>query len=268
MQDHASLFSSPPDLLHLQNVSVRRGNRLVLDSLNLKVARGERVAILGPNGCGKSTLLKLLQRELYPLLHPGTSLQILGKENWNIFELRSELGIVSNDLMLQCSRDITGRELVLSGFFGSVGIWPNQVVTAEQERIAEQAMERLGISALRNRWTDELSSGEARRVLIARALIHNPGTLVLDEPTTSLDLAAQRLLREHMRSLAASGIGLLLVTHHLEEIIPEIDRVVLLQNGRLLDQGTPGELVTDEKISQLFGTQVQVRHEDGTYRAW
>ena len=257
-----------PALLHFQNVSVRRGDRLALNKINLRIQPGENVAILGPNGCGKSTLLKLLQRECYPLLAPDSFLRILGEENWNIFDLRSRLGIVSNDLMTQCTRDITGRELVLSGFFGSVGIWPNQHVTSAQERIAAERMERLGLRALANRWTDELSSGEARRLLIARSLIHNPETLVLDEPTTSLDLAAQRLLRAQLRSLAASAIGLLLVTHHLEEIVPEVTRVILLRNGEVIDDGPPEQTLTDAKVSELFATPVKVTHQGGIYRAW
>lgn len=225
------------------------------------------MAILGPNGCGKSTLLKLLQRECYPLLAPESSLRILGEETWNIFDLRSKLGIVSNDLMAQCTRDITGRELVLSGFFGSVGIWPNQHVTDIQERIAAESMERLGVSHLADRWTDELSSGEARRLLIARALIHGPDTLVLDEPTTSLDLAAQRALRDQLRELARGGTGLVLVTHHLEEIIPEITRIVLMQEGTVTDQGSTADMLTDNKVSELFGTRVRLVETDGIYRA-
>lgn len=225
------------------------------------------MAILGPNGCGKSTLLKLLQRECYPLLAPDSFLRILGEETWNIFDLRSKLGIVSNDLMAQCTRDITGRELVLSGFFGSVGIWPNQHVTDIQERIAAESMERLGVSHLADRWTDELSSGEARRLLIARALIHGPDTLVLDEPTTSLDLAAQRALRDQLRELARGGTGLVLVTHHLEEIIPEITRIVLMQEGTVTDQGSTADMLTDNKVSELFGTRVRLVETDGIYRA-
>ncbi len=263
-----SSFILQPELLHFQNVSVRRGNRLALNKINLRIASGEHVAILGPNGCGKSTLLKLLLRECYPLLAPDSFLRILGQENWNIFDLRSHLGIVSNDLMTQCTRDITGRELVLSGFFGSVGIWPNQVFTKEHERIAAESMERLGVSGLANRWTDELSSGEGRRLLIARALIHNPSTMVLDEPTTSLDLAAQRLLRDNLRELAYSGIGLLLVTHHLEEIVPEISRVIMLQRGEILDDGPSENMLTDAKVSELFGLTLSVSRHEGIYRAW
>ena len=246
---------------------MQRNERMALNGLNLTINAGEHVAILGPNGSGKSTLIKLVTRECYPSTRPGTRLRILGRQNWNIFELRSHLGIVSNDLMARSTRDITGRELVLSGFFGSIGIWPNHQVMPEMEEAAEAAMARLDASRLANRWLDELSSGEARRLLIARALIHNPETLLLDEPTTSLDLAAQREMREHLRALAASGVGLLLVTHHLEEIVPEIERVVLLRNGRVDGDGAKAEMLTSERLSSLFGVAVEVTEGFGFYRA-
>ena len=247
---------------------MRRGDRLAVTKLSLRIEQHEHVAIIGPNGSGKSTFLKLLMRECYPLLHPDSFLRILGEERWNIFDLRSKLGIITNDLMAQCTRDITGRELVLSGFFGSVGLPPNQIVTEQQEEIAAVSMERVGATLLADRWIDELSSGEARRLLLARALIHQPQTLVLDEPTTSLDLAAQREFRERLRQLAAEGTSLLLVTHHLEEIVPEITRVVLLRGGTVVADGPKQELLTSARMSDLFGASVQVGEDQGIYRAW
>jgi iron complex transport system ATP-binding protein len=262
-----SVFILSPLLIDFEKVLVQRGQRLALRDLTLKIATGEHVAILGPNGSGKSTLLKLLTRECYPLLRPETQLRILGETNWNIFDLRSQVGIVSNDLMAQCSRDVTGRELVLSGFFGSIGIWPNQHVTPEMEEAADLAMQQLNVAALRDRWMDELSSGEARRFLIARALIHKPPTLILDEPTTSLDIAAQHEMREHLSELARSGVSLLLVTHHLEEIIPEIDRVVMLRAGTVFADGAKDQLLTDDRLSSLFGLRVEITEKGGIYRA-
>ena len=258
----------PTPLLDFQNVFVQRGDLFALHAFNLRVKSGEHVAILGPNGSGKSTLIKTITRECYPLLRPDTVLRILGHENWNIFELRAHLGIVSNDLMARCTRDITGRELVLSGFFGSIGIWPNHQVTAEMEASAQHAMERLDAAHLADRWLDELSSGEARRLLIARALIHHPSTLLLDEPTTSLDLPALREVRTHLRALATEGVGLLLVTHHLDDIIPEIDRVVLLKNGSVLCDGPKAEVLTSERLSAIFRVPVDVIERDGFYHAW
>jgi iron complex transport system ATP-binding protein len=255
-------------LLELSNVCVQRGDRLALDHLSLSVQLGEHVAILGPNGSGKSTLIKTITRECYPLLRPDSSFRILGQNSWNIFDLRSRIGVVSNDLMATCTRDITGRELVLSGFFGSVGVWPNHQVTGDMEATAARVMDSLDAGHLANRWLDEVSSGEARRLLIARALIHNPSTLLLDEPTTSLDLAALYELRTHLRRLAQSGIGLLLVTHHLDDIIPEINRVVLLRKGRVHGDGPKSEVLRPEPLSTLFGAPVEVHERRGFYHAW
>jgi iron complex transport system ATP-binding protein len=263
-----SIFILTTPLLELQDVFVQRGSRLALNGLSLTIPSGAHVAILGPNGCGKSTLIKLIARECYPLGRPDTRLRILGQQNWNIFDLRSHLGIVSNDLMAQCTRDITGRELVLSGFFGSVGIWPNHHVLPAMEEAAEAAMARLDAGHLADRWLDELSSGEARRLLIARALIHNPSALLLDEPTTSLDLAALHEIREHLRALANSGVALLLVTHHLEDIIPEIDRVVLLRRGTVFADGPKTQILNSDRLSELFGITVSVSESHGFYHAW
>jgi iron complex transport system ATP-binding protein len=262
------LSSIVPSLLELQNVFVERGGRLALNGFTVSIEAGEHVAILGPNGSGKSTLIKTITRECYPLLRPETTLRILGQESWNIFDLRSHIGLVSNDLMAQCTRDITGRELVLSGFFGSIGIGQNHRVLPEMETAAKKAMEQLEVGHLANRWLDELSSGEGRRLLIARALIHNPSTLLLDEPTTSLDLPTLREVRGHMRKLAASGVGLLLVTHHLDDIIPEIDRVILIRNGAVFADGPKTEMLTSTQLSSTFGVPLEVSERDGFYHAW
>jgi iron complex transport system ATP-binding protein len=255
-------------LLEFENVSVRRGERLGLDGLTLAIECGEHVAILGPNGSGKSTLIKTITRECYPLMQAGVRLRILGRESWNIFELRRQLGVVSHDLMAQCTRAITGRELVLSGFFGSIGIWPHRQVTAEMGETARAAMLRLDVLHLADRWIDELSSGEARRLLIARALIHNPSALLLDEPTTSLDLPALHEVREHLRALAGSGTGLLLVTHHLDDIIPEIERVVLLRQGAVYVDGPKAEVLTSACLSNLYNVPIEVFERGGFYHAW
>ena len=255
-------------LLELKNVCVQRGNRLALDRLTLSVGQGEHVAILGPNGSGKSTLIKTITRECYPLLEPDTMLRIMGQDSWNIFELRRHLGMVSNELMAQCTREITGIELVVSGFFGSIGIGPNHEVTDEMKKQALAAMERLEVTHLADRWLDELSSGEGRRLLIARALIHQPETLLLDEPTTSLDLPSLREVRGQLRKLAGAGVGLLLITHHLDDIIPEIERVVLLRDGRVAFDGPKAEVLTSERLSETFGIPLDVISRDGYYHAW
>lgn len=255
-------------LIRFENVSVSRGDRLGLRNFSLRIDSGEHVAILGPNGSGKSTLIKTITRECYPLVRAGSRLEILGRDSWDIFELRQHIGLVSNELMEQCRRDIQGKELVISGFFGAIGLWPNHHVTAEMQAAAETAMARLNALHLADRWLDELSSGEARRLLIARALIHNPETLLLDEPTTSLDLFALHEVREQIRKLSADGVGLLLVTHHLDDIVPEIERVVLVKDGAVQADGAKADVLTSGQLSELFGVPVEVVRRGGYFHAW
>src|SRR5215470_5794103 len=230
-----------PPLLELENLQVMRGSKVVLDDFNLRVESGEHVAILGPNGCGKSTLIKTITRELYPVSRPGSKITILGEESWNVFELRSLLGIVSNDLMAWCTGGAVGRDVVLSGFFSSNDVYPNHLITPEQIEKAEGALADLHILDLAGRPVGEMSSGEARRVLIARALVHRPRALLFDEPCNSLDLGAQQKVRHTMSELAQAGTAIILVTHELADIVPEIQRVVLMSNGRVLADGPKEE---------------------------
>ena len=253
-------------LIELDNVTVQRGPRVVLDPVTLAIGQGEHVAILGPNGSGKSTLIKLISRDLYPRLKPEPwSLRILGRDTWNLFDLRNQLGLVSNDWMQMCTRDFSGFEIVLSGFFGSVGIWPYHAVTPAMEATAREVMETLEIAHLAERATDHMSSGEARRFLIARALVHAPQALILDEPTTSLDLRATRELRETLSKLARRGIGIIMVTHHLPDIIPEMERVVMIRQGRISRDGAKREVLEAGALSDLFGIPVEVLERGGYY---
>jgi len=252
-------------LLEMKNISVMRGENLALDRFSLRIEAGEHLCILGPNGCGKSTLIRTLTRENYPLAREDASMSILGKSLWNIFELRSLLGIVSPDLLMACTSDATGMDVVLSGFFSSTRIFPNHHPEPEQRKRAEGAMERLRIAHLAGRAVAEMSSGEAKRTLIARALVHEPQTLLFDEPGNALDIAGQVELRDTMRELARSGLGILLVTHHVSEIIPEIERVVLVQKGRVRADGTKTEVLTGAQLTALFGVPVRLVREGDYY---
>src|SRR3984957_2390544 len=255
-------------LIELRNVTVMRGDNIALRDFSLMIGAGEHVAILGPNGCGKSTLIKTITRECYPLARAGSSVEILGRSLWNVVDLRSMLGIVSNDLMTQCTREIRGFDVVLSGFFSSIGIWPNHHVTDEMRDKAREVLALLDAPDLARKPVDEMSSGEARRMLIGRALVHGPRALLLDEPSTSLDLFAQHELRETVRKLARSGIGILLVTHHLSDIVPEIDRVILMRDGRIAADGPKEETLTAEALKALFGVDVELARRDGYYHLW
>ncbi|MGA8272146.1 MAG: ATP-binding cassette domain-containing protein [Candidatus Sulfotelmatobacter sp.] len=257
-----------PPLLDLQRIRVMRGEKIALDDFSLRIRAEEHVAILGPNGCGKSTLIKTITRECYPVADENSSMSILGQDCWDVFDLRARLGIVSNDLMLSCTGDACGRDVVLSGFFSSISIFSNHTVDPKHRQLADAALAQLKISHLAERPVCEMSSGEARRVLIARALVHNPRALLFDEPCNSLDLAAQQTLRQTMRTLANSGIGIVLVTHELGDIIPEIERVVLMSRGHIVADGPKNEILQPERLSAIFGAPVEIARRDGYYQMW
>ena len=241
-----------------------RGEHSALQDISLLIGTDEHVCILGPNGCGKSTLIETITRECYPLATHG-SISILGRERWNVAELRGLLGIVSPDLLASCTTDATGRDVVLSGFFSSTRIFPHHRPSPELLQKSEAALARLGIAHLAARPVAHMSSGEAKRTLIARALVHEPKTLLFDEPSNALDIGAQMQLRKTMGALARDALGIILVTHHVSEIIPEIERVVLLREGRIVGDGPKQEILSSERLSRLFGIELQVVQRDGYY---
>jgi iron complex transport system ATP-binding protein len=251
--------------MKFSDVSARRGGVTVLDGITFGIRPGESVAILGPNGSGKSTLIKLMTRELYP---DDGKLQLFGRPSMDVYELRLKLGIVSNDWQAIFTRDMSGFEAVLSGFFSSVGVWQNHHVTPAMVRRVRSLLKRWKLGPLAERPMHKISSGQARKLLVARALVHDPGMLLFDEPTNSLDLAAQHALRRTMRTLAKSGIGIVLATHHLADIIPEIKRVIVLKHGRIAADGPKDEVLTAVRLKDLFGVPLEVVKRAGFYHAF
>ncbi|HEX7063341.1 MAG TPA: ATP-binding cassette domain-containing protein [Woeseiaceae bacterium] len=257
-------------LIEIANATVCRGAARVLERFSLVVEQGEQVAILGPNGAGKTTLLKLLSRELYPVAAADATLRLLGRERWNVWELRSRIGLVSHDLHASYRPAATALEVVLSGFFASVGVHGALAarVTAEQRQRARRALADAGVGDHAATPFGALSTGEQRRTLLARALVHDPYTLILDEPTAGLDLAGTFDYLARIRDLVAAGRSIVLVTHLLHEIPPEIERVVLLREGRILADGRKRDVLTAELLERAYGTPVRVAEIEGYYVAW
>lgn len=261
-------MGNSPFLLEMKNITVIRSGKKILDSISLKIEQGEHVAIIGPNGSGKSSLIKTLTKEYYPLAGAeGLVLRIMGKETWHVFDLRKLLGIVSGDLQQTYCRQIKVFDVILSGFFSSIGIYYNHKVTPEMEARTEEILEFLEISHLADRLMCELSTGEARRVLIGRALVHDPQALILDEPANSLDLKAMHSFRESVRKIAGSGKNVILVTHNLQDVIPEISRIILIKEGKVFMDGKKEDVLTDKNLSELFSLPVEVIEKNGYYQA-
>jgi len=252
----------------LRAVDVARGDRVVLRDVNLSIRTGEHVAILGPNGCGKSTLILTMTCQIYPMVRPGMEVRIFGRERWDLTQLRRHFGVVGTDLPGERTAVTTGLDAVIAGFFSASTLWPNLHVTAEMRERAVEALERMEALHLAGQLVGEMSAGEKRRIVIARALVHRPQQLLLDEPSNALDLAAQRELRETLRRLAQEGTGLVLVTHHLGDILPEIERVILMSGGRIVGDGSREELLTEARLSELFHAPVRIGRDEQWLHSW
>jgi iron complex transport system ATP-binding protein len=256
------------DFLVMRDVSVARGDNVVLHAISLRIANGEHVAILGPNGCGKSTLIKTITCQCYPIVTPTTELRLLGRERWDVSQLRAHLGVVSAELPGERTPVTRGLDAVVAGFFSASTLWPNLHVTSNMRDRAHQALQLMQATHLETKLVGEMSAGEQRRIMIARALVHQPEMLLLDEPSNALDLAAQRELREALRQVAQQGVGILMVTHHLADILPEIDRVIMMKDGRIFADGPKKELLTAGKLRTLFGVEVTLVEHDGSWHSW
>jgi iron complex transport system ATP-binding protein len=261
-------------ILELVDATVIKGGRPVLDGLTLTIEDGQHTAILGPNGAGKSMLVSLLtHHERAVILDDDRSpVRVFGDDRWNVAELRAQLGIVSTDLHQRFVKGnsegrITGEAAVISGFLASYGILRYGVITDEMRARTAEALSMAGAAHLAARTLDQMSSGEARRVLLARVLVTSPRALVLDEPTTGLDLAGRHEFMELVRAIARQGRTLILITHHIEEIVPEIGRVILIRDGRIVGDGPKREVLTSARVSRLFGRAISVVEAGDYYSA-
>ena len=260
-------------LIELDGVSVDRGQTRILDRVSLQIPRHRHTCVLGPNGSGKSSLLKLLTREFYPSVeadgHQGT-VRILGETNWQVNELRQRMGIVTPSLDNQFSRGRTGRmrvfDAVSSGYTATLlkDFGPQ---LDQQKRLAvDQAIELVGMNQFRDRTLSTLSTGERRRVMIARSMVHQPDIFVLDEPTNGLDMSAKAsFLTTLDRLTRQKSMTIVLVTHHVDEIPPDIGHLILLDSGRVSFDGPSCEGLTSERISRQFGIPVEVRRQENRW---
>jgi iron complex transport system ATP-binding protein len=260
-------------IIELKHVNVARGSNIVLQDLSLRIEAGEHLAILGPNGCGKSTLLKTMTCEVYPLAQPETSVKILGRDRWDLTELKRRMGVVSAELPGRQTLTTSGFDAILTGFFSSSTLWPNLTVTAQMRERAEEILVLVGAQKLRAKPVGEMSAGQQRRVMIGRALAGasvdgEVQMLLLDEPSNALDLGAQHDLRELLRELAGRGVAILLITHHIADILPEMQRIVMMREGRIVADGAKAELLTSARLSELFGREIEMSERGGYWNAW
>jgi iron complex transport system ATP-binding protein len=255
------------NIIDFQNVTVFQGRNKVLDDFSLTIDESQSTVILGPNGSGKTTLLKLLNRELYIVEEKNSSLKIFEKDRWNVDELRSNLGVVSQHLQYGYSSSAIGLYVVLSGFYSSDGIWQHQEFDESKLDRAKEVMDLLSISHLKDREFSTMSTGEQRKFLLARSLVNDPAVLVFDEPTSGLDMSTCFQYLEIIRELISMGKKVILVTHHIHEIPPEVTRVILLKEGRVIEDGDKDQILTNANLTNLFDWPIRVIKENGYFQA-
>ena len=266
LDGRAAQVEARPAFIELHDAVVRRAGKDILSVGRFALAEGESIAVLGPNGSGKSTFISLFTREVLPLHREKPPVLLRGNDRATLAEVKRCTGVVSATMQSQITVHLPAIEVVVGSLFGALGV-PKRFNVGEAERAQAMAvMEELGIADLAARDIMTLSTGQVRRVLIARALVYGPEALIFDEPCTGLDPEGMYYVRRAMRQLAQGGKSIVLVTHYPEDIIPEIDRVLLLKEGSVVADGPKRDLLTSKHMSALFDVPLQVR-ESGSYFA-
>jgi iron complex transport system ATP-binding protein len=254
-------------ILELSNVSVRRGERVILGPLDWQVLEGQRWVILGPNGAGKTTLLQICSS----LIHPTTgTIKILGEQlgRVDVFELRTRIGLTSSALVEQLPNDEHVMDVVLTAAYAMLGRWQERYDLWDESR-AMALLTALGVRELGDRLFGSLSEGEKKRVQIARALMADPELLLLDEPASSLDLGGREDLLKRIETFARDPLSpaTVIVTHHIEEIPVGTTHALLLRNGSVISQGEVRSVITDSNLSVAYGLEISVQEEGGRFFA-
>ncbi|GGO91454.1 iron ABC transporter ATP-binding protein [Nocardioides phosphati] len=254
-------------VIEFADVTVRRGDALLLDNVNWTVREGERWVLLGPNGAGKTTLMSVASAQMHPTSGVAGILgEVLGAVD--VFDLRPRIGLTSAVLAERIPRGETVRDLVVSAAYGVVGRWREEYDEMDHAQ-AEALLSELGCGGFMDRTFGTLSEGERKRVQIARALMTDPELLLLDEPGAGLDLGGREDLVSTLAVLAydESSPATVLVSHHVEEIPPGFTHALVLKDGRVMAAGPIDEVITDSVLSATFGMPLRVTHEDGRWQA-
>lgn len=255
------------EIIKFKNINVGYDEKIILKNLNLTIKQGEHWAILGANGSGKSTLMKLIQSQIHPRFDKNSTKELFGMGNYSLFELREKLGVISNDLHNFFHEKVpflSGYEVVQSGFYSTFSIFKHQDFTDEQHKRVDETLEFLEITHLKNKKVSTMSTGELRKCIIARALIHNPQAFILDEPTVGLDIKAQINFLKMLQKLAKKS-SIILVTHHLEEIFEDITNIALIYENTIYKSGSKQEILTSQNLSTVFDTKLKINEKHNRY---
>jgi len=243
------------ELLQLHNVSLWRNSTIILKNINLTVNTGDQWAVLGPNGSGKSFLMNIIAT----LVFPSDGQVVIAGETLgevNVWDVRKHIGIVSDYLQTHYPQETMVAEVVASGFFSSMGLY--QELSPAMEQKALTILQSLELAHYAQTPFGKLSYGEQKRVLIGRALVYDPDILILDEPCNGLDIKTREEFLQQLTMLIKTGKHIIYVTHHVDEIMPWINRVLLLNNGQCMYAGTKNILLNEGVISKVMGCSVGI----------
>ncbi|WP_269624691.1 ABC transporter ATP-binding protein [Prochlorococcus marinus] len=250
----------------LQNINVYINQNNILSDININLNYGENILILGPNGSGKSTFLKLLNRSIYPIKSDKSSLKLFNKENINIWDLRKKIGFLFKEMEQRVNNGVKLYDVISSGFSGTFNSRYTNILSEIQKNKIHNLINEWDLNDIVYKDFQSLSDGQKRRALLARALVYEPNILVLDEPFCNLDIKSNFILNQNLNKLINRSVNIIYVTHNLESILPKTNRVVLIKEGKILNDGSPCELINTKKLSDLFDISIKVIEHEGYWR--
>ena len=253
--------------LELKNITISYSQKNIINDINLSLETGQNTVLIGANGSGKSTLIKTITRFKHPIHKKNSYLKLFNSTNISIWELRSKIGFVCTELDLRMKHNMTITDIIMSGLQGTFGLLNKEIITSEQNKRLAKVMNMLNID-VSSKYYCELSDGQKRKVLLARSLINQPVVLILDEPTTMLDLKSRYSFLNDLRQLSKENVTIFYTTNNIETIIPEISRIIFLKNGNIIADGEPSNVMTAENISNLYDYNLNIINKDGFWRAF
>ena len=250
----------------LKNLYVFIDNKEILSNININLNYGENILLLGPNGSGKSTFLKLLNRSIYPITSNDSSFKLFNKENINIWDLRKKIGFLFKEMEQRVTNGVKLYDVISSGFSGIFNSrYSNSLSESEKIKINNLITEWELSNIIHNEF-QALSDGQKRRGLLARALVYEPDILVLDEPFSNLDIKSNIILNQNLYKLIKQSVNIIYVTHSIESILSKTNRVLLIKEGKIIDDGSPYDLINTKTLSDLFNISIRVIEQEGYWR--
>tara|TARA_Y100001933_G_scaffold151895_1_gene150279 strand:- start:969 stop:1745 length:777 start_codon:yes stop_codon:yes gene_type:complete len=243
--------------LEAKKVTAIKNNFEVINNLSLRIKQNERVLILGPNGSGKSSIVDLINRNIYPIEKQNSIFRLFDQKLINIWELRQKISTVNNNIKQRISPYLNITDLIISGLYGK--FCKIESYTRKDFKLAKELIEKMQLKEISNKTFGNLSDGEKQISLIARAIINNPEILILDEPSANLDLKAKIFLINKIHDLSLLGINILCITHDINMITDNYNRIILLKDRQIIADGKPDFIMNSYNINRLFDVNIKLK---------